>query len=71
MGMNETCAVPAALEALEQHSLNQLNAEIRRCLMGFACGSGLARRAYFRRLCWVEAMREKLHGMPAPKRRFA
>lgn len=69
--MNNKGAVFAALEALEQHSLHQLNAEIRRCLTDFACGSGLARRAYFKRLCWVEAMREKLHGMPAPKRRFA
>ena len=69
--MDKTCAAPAALEALERHSLHQLNAEIRRCLTGFASGSGLARRAYFKQLCWVEALREKLHGMPAPKRRFA
>jgi hypothetical protein len=57
------------LHSLEARSLEQLNGEIRRCLLSYAGASGPRRIEYFRQLVWAETMRETLHDVPAPKRR--
>ena len=50
-------------------SLDQLDAEIRRCLQGFErAGSSQGGKAFFKRLVWLEKAREKLHGIPATRR---
>ena len=51
-------------------SLDQLNAEIARCLSGSTHGgTSQARKAFFDRLVWYEKMREEIHEIPAPSRR--
>jgi hypothetical protein len=52
-------------------SLDQLNAEITRCLNGYElAGASDGAKAFFKRLIWLEAQRERLHGVPAKTRRF-
>lgn len=52
-------------------TLLQLNAEIQRCLLGYEQGgTSQGRKAFFKRLVWLEAEREKLHGVTAKSRRF-
>lgn len=58
----------SALGVLERQSLDQLNGEIRRCLTGYATAAGTRRKEFFRKLVWAEGMREKLHGVAAPRR---
>lgn len=59
----------ADLEAL---TLSQLNAEIQRCLLGYETGgASQGRKAFFKRLVWLEAERERLHGVTAKPRRFS
>jgi hypothetical protein len=54
-----------------QLSLEELNAHIQRCLWGYENGgASQGRKAFFKRLVQLEAERERLHGVPAPKRRF-
>ncbi|GAM97978.1 hypothetical protein U91I_01608 [alpha proteobacterium U9-1i] len=56
---------------LEAMTLSQLNAEIQRCVLGFeAGGASKGRKAFFKRLVWLEAERERLHGVMAKARRF-
>ncbi len=56
-------------EEAAELSLDELNAEIRRCLQGFECaGSSQGGKAFFKRLVWLETEREKLHGIPASRR---
>ncbi|MCC8981128.1 hypothetical protein [Bradyrhizobium acaciae] len=51
--------------------LSWFNAEIKRCLHGYETGgSSQGRKAFFKRLIWTEAEREKNHGIAAPRRRF-
>ena len=50
-------------------SLEELNVEIGRCLKGFEYGGGSqGRKAFFKRLVWLEAIREKIHAIPAIRR---
>ena len=50
-------------------SLDQLNVEIERCLQGFEYGgTSQGSKAFFKRLVWLETMREKIHGIPATRR---
>jgi hypothetical protein len=59
---------PAVLEDLP---LARLNDEIARCLYGYETGgSSQARKAFFKRLVMLEAIREKVHDVPAKARRF-
>jgi hypothetical protein len=52
-------------------TLAQLNVEIQRCLFGYENGGGSqGRNAYFKRLVFLEAARERLHGVAAKARRF-
>lgn len=66
--MDDRGAVPGALHELEQHSLQQLNCEIRRCLLAYASAAGMRRKEFFKQLVWAETMRARLHDIPAPKR---
>ncbi len=57
-------------EEVAQLTLDQINAEIQRCLDGaFSGGQGSqGHKAFFKRLVWMEKMRENIHGIPAPRR---
>jgi hypothetical protein len=49
--------------------LDKLNLEIERCLQGAECGgTSQGRKAIFKRLVWLEKMRERIHGVPAMRR---
>jgi hypothetical protein len=59
-----------AVDEVAKLTLQELNAEIVRCLHGFEHGgSSQGRKSFFDRLVWYEKMREDLHGIPAPSRR--
>jgi len=52
-------------------TLDALNAEISRMRYGWEHGgTSQARRAFFKQLVWLESQRERLHEIPAPKRRY-
>ena len=62
--------MPETLEEVAKFTLDQLNAEIQRCLLGSERGgTSQGRKAFFDRLVWYEKMREDLHGIIAPVRR--
>jgi hypothetical protein len=51
--------------------LEQLNAEIDRCVWGYENGSASqGRKAFFKRLVMLEQVREVAHGVPAKRRAF-
>jgi hypothetical protein len=55
----------------EGMSLNELNNEIERCLWGARNGGTTAgRKSYFKRLVWLEEIREEKHGVEAKRRDF-
>ncbi len=63
--------IPKTSEDLSRLSVDQLNFHIKHCLRGYKRpGTSQARKAFFKRLVWLEAEREKLHGIPAKTRRF-
>jgi hypothetical protein len=50
---------------------SELESEIQRCLWGFENGgTSQGRKAYFKRLVWLEQQREALFGVAAPRRVF-
>ena len=52
-------------------TLDELNAEIQRCLLGYERGgTSQARKAFFKRLVLLEAERERLFDVAAKPRRF-
>jgi hypothetical protein len=60
---------PDALAALP---LGRLNLEISRCLFGYETGgTSQGRKAFFKRLVMLEAIREQVHDIPAKQRRFS
>jgi hypothetical protein len=64
-GVAETDAEAAEMSEQEFES------EIARCKFGYENGgTSQGRKSYFKRLVWLEAQRERLLGIPAPKRRF-
>ena len=69
--MGKRSGVPDTDEAIAALSLAQLNAEIERCALGLSIsGTSQGRKAFFKRLVWLEGLREKHHQIPAPKRDF-
>ena len=51
--------------------LEELESEIARCTWGYENGgTSQGRKAYFKRLVWLEQQREELHGIPAQRRHF-
>jgi len=57
-------------EEVAKLTLDEINAEIQRCLAGAGPGgqASQGRKSFFKRLVWMEKMREKIHGIPAPRR---
>lgn len=52
-------------------SLSDLNSEIDRCMWGSKNGgTTVGRKSFFKRLLWLEEIREEKHGIEAPKRDF-
>jgi hypothetical protein len=52
-------------------SLFEFEAEIRRCLWGYENGgTSQGRKAFFKRLVWLEGQREERYGVAAPRRAF-
>jgi hypothetical protein len=69
--MGKRSGYPDSDEDYSKLSLAEFEAEISRCLWGYENGgTSQARKAFFQRLIRTEAHREKVHGAPAPKRRF-
>jgi hypothetical protein len=61
----------ASEDEVEQLSLDELNTLIAQKLWGWEHGgTSQGRRAFFKRLVWLEAQRERLFGIPAAKRRY-
>lgn len=55
----------------EGMSLSQLNAEIERCIWGARNGGTTAgRKSFFKRLVWIENIREDKFDIEAPYRDF-
>ena len=49
----------------------EFESEIQRCLWGYENGgSSQGRKAFFKRLVWVEEQRENVFGIEAPRRKF-
>ena len=57
-------------EEVAKLSLDEINAEIQRCLHGaYSGGQGSqGHKSFFKRLVWMEKVREKIHGIPATRR---
>ncbi|HPU11942.1 MAG: hypothetical protein KBE14_10270 [Ottowia sp.] len=52
-------------------SAASLDADIVRCIWGYENGgSSQGRKSFFKRLVWLEAQREQLFGLAAPRRAF-
>ena len=69
--MRKRAAVPTTDKEIEALSLQQLNAEISRALLGYEIGgTSQGRKAFFKRLVWLENHREALHGIGAKRRSF-
>lgn len=65
-----TGGVPDTEEEVAKLTVDEVNAEIQRCLDG-AYSGGLGsegHKSFFNRLVWMENIREKLYGIPAPRR---
>ena len=59
------------LDKYSKMSLPDLNREIERCMWGSKNGGTTAgRKSYFKRLLWLEEIREEVHGIEAPRRDF-
>jgi hypothetical protein len=66
--MGKRSGFPGTNEDVAKLTLAQLNAEIHRSTVGFNTSGGEGRKAFFKRLVWLEREREKLHGVLAPRR---
>ena len=69
--MRNRSGVATTGEAVAKLTLDDIDAEIERYRAGMMrAGTGQAAKAFFKGLVWMEAQREKLHGVPAPQRDF-
>jgi hypothetical protein len=72
LNMGGRAAVATTEEEVAALSLEQLNAQIGHAKWGYENGgSSQGRKAFFKRLVWLEAQRFKLHGVDVPRRRFS
>ena len=56
-------------DAVAALSVAELNGEIARCDLGARlAGTSVGRKAFLKRLIWLESLREKYHQVPAAKR---
>jgi hypothetical protein len=69
--MGKRSVVPDSEDELAKLSLSELNKAIAICewRANYRALSHQLRKASFKRLIWLEAQREKLHGIAAPPRR--
>jgi hypothetical protein len=69
--MGKRSKAPETSADVDDLPLSWFNAEIKRCLHGYETGgTSQGRKAFFKRLIWTEAERERVHGITAPSRRF-
>ena len=54
-------------EDVAKMTLAEIDKEIERCHKGAYAG-GAAAKGFFKRLVWMEKLREQLHGVPATRR---
>jgi hypothetical protein len=67
--MGKRSGVAETEEQVAKMSLQRLNVEIERCLNGFETGgTSQGRKAMFKRLVWLEKVREQMHGISAEQR---
>jgi hypothetical protein len=67
--MGRRSGVAETEEDVAKLSLDELSIEIERCLQGFEHGgSSQGRKAFFKRLVWLEKMRAEIHAIPATRR---
>jgi len=67
--MGKRSGVAETEEEVAKLTFDELDAEIQRCLHGSQqAGSSQSRKAFFKRLVWLEKMRETLHSVPATRR---
>ncbi len=67
--MGRRSGVAETEQEVAKLSLGELNVEIERCVQGFEHGGTTqGRKSFFKRLVWLEKMREKIHGILAPPR---
>jgi hypothetical protein len=70
--VGKRAAVATSDEEVEALTLDELNQQIAGAKLGYETGgSSQGRKAFFKRLIWLEAHRGKLHGLEVPKRRFS
>lgn len=59
------------LKQFQSMSLSELNQNIERCLWGsHNAGTTVGKKAHFKRLLWLEEIRQEIHGIEAPYRDF-
>ena len=59
------------LEKFSSMSLPDINKEIERCMWGSKNGgTTVGRKSFFKRLVWLEEIREEKHDIEAPRRDF-
>jgi hypothetical protein len=69
--MGRRSGIPTNGGELDGMKLAELDAEIARAEQQlFAATISNDRKGFFRKLTWLEAHREKAHGIPAPVRRM-
>jgi hypothetical protein len=69
--MGKRSGVPDKEEDVAKLTIVELNTEIQRCLSGAEKGgTSQGRKAFFKRLVWLEKQRELLFGIPAKQRAF-
>jgi hypothetical protein len=69
--MGKRSGVPDSKEEIAKLTIFELNTEIQRCLWGAEHGgTSQGRKAFFKRLVWLEKQREVLFGISAKKRAF-
>ncbi|UCI05358.1 hypothetical protein [Mesorhizobium sp. B1-1-8] len=69
--MGKRSPVSTTDKEIEALSLEQLNAQIAKALWGYEnSGTSQGRKAFFKRLVWLEKHREAAHGIIAKQRRF-
>jgi hypothetical protein len=69
--MGKRSNAPETSADVDDLPLSWFNGEIKRCLHGYETGgTSQGRKAFFKRLIWTEAERERVHGITAPGRRF-
>ena len=67
--MGKRSGVAETEQDVAKLDIDELNVEIERCVQGFEQGgTSQGRKAFFKRLVWLEKMREKIHRIPATRR---